>query len=258
MRPASADGTAVAGTDGAGETAPAGATFADPLAGLHRRFDAARFDDIYVVGDVHGCIDELRDLLDPLDVDSDDLVVFVGDLVRKGPDSEGVVDLVRSRDNALTVRGNNEQKLLDGEKSLPDLTADDLAWMESLPLAITLPGTVVTHGGVNHRKPLAEHGPRELMEMRGLPFDGPDERPYWFETRTEGPQVAFGHTVLDRAFATDWAVGLDTGCVHGRALSWYDWRADEVGSMPVETTYEERAPSNVLSPRAPQQLAADD
>ncbi|TKX52351.1 metallophosphoesterase, partial [Halorubrum sp. SP9] len=68
----------------------------------------------------------------------DDLVVFVGDLVRKGPDSAAVVERVRRADNMFTVRGNNEEKLLRGEKSLERLSDDDLAWIESLPVAITV------------------------------------------------------------------------------------------------------------------------
>nr|WP_233274774.1 metallophosphoesterase [Haladaptatus cibarius] len=82
-------------------------TFADEVA--RRRIDADEWDDIYVVGDVHGCLTELESLLETLGVnDDDDLVVFVGDLIRKGPDSLGVLELVQANDNLLSVRGNNE------------------------------------------------------------------------------------------------------------------------------------------------------
>lgn len=220
--------------------------------------DPAEWSEIYLVGDVHGCAGALSTLLDEeLAVDDDDLVVFVGDLVRKGPDSAAVVDRVRGADNLRTVRGNNEQKLLDGDDSLPALSESDLAWMADLPLAITLPGTLVVHGGVDADVPLADHTPRELMTMRATPH-GSGDRPYWFETRTTRPTVVFGHTVLAEPHHTDAAVGLDTGCVHGRALSYYDWRADEVGRLPVETVHEERPPSKVLEPETPTAAHADD
>ncbi len=45
-----------------------------------------------VIGDVHGCLDELRALVAKSGVTADDDVVFVGDLVAKGPDSVGVVN----------------------------------------------------------------------------------------------------------------------------------------------------------------------
>ncbi|MEZ3144384.1 metallophosphoesterase [Halobaculum sp. MBLA0143] len=220
--------------------------------------DPEEWSEIYLVGDVHGCPGALEELLESeLAVDDDDLVVFVGDLVRKGPDSAAVVDRVREADNLLTVRGNNEQKLLDGDDSLPELSESDLAWMADLPLAVTLPGTLVVHGGVDADVPLADHTPRELMTMRATPH-GSGDRPYWFETRTTRPTVVFGHTVLEEPHHTGGAVGLDTGCVHGRALTYYDWRADEVGQLPVDTVYEERPPSKLLDAETPTAARADD
>src|ERR1043166_8907317 len=50
----------------------------------------------HVIGDVHGCYEELCDLLDALGPTGDDRLVFVGDLVVRGPDSASVVDLVLS------------------------------------------------------------------------------------------------------------------------------------------------------------------
>ncbi|WP_254838659.1 metallophosphoesterase family protein [Natronomonas marina] len=247
MRPASADGTAVAGTDGAGETAPAGATFADPLAGLHRRFDAARFDDIYVVGDVHGCIDELRDLLDPLDVDSDDLVVFVGDLVRKGPDSEAVLELVGASPNMVSVRGNNEQKFIDGEEP-PERLGDGIDRVASMPAAVSFDEALVVHGGVDPRRPLAEHALVDLLETRAIPPENGYEGPFWFELHEGPPRVFFGHTVLEAPLDREWAVGLDTGCVYGGELTAYDYRAGEFVSVPARETYRHRDSDSIVDP----------
>jgi len=219
--------------------------------------DPTDWDDVYLVGDVHGCAGALDRLLEAeLAVTDDDLVVFVGDLVRKGPDSAAVVERVRENENLLTVRGNNEQKLLDGTASV-GLSAADREWIANLPLAVTLPETLVVHGGVNADRPLAAHTPEELMTMRATPH-GAGSRPYWFETRTTRPTVVFGHTVLDTPLHTTGAVGLDTGCVHGRALSYYDWRADTVGRLDVTTVYEERSPSKVLEPESPTTVSADD
>src|SRR5438270_5081272 len=65
-----------------------------------------------LVGDVHGCSRELDALLDRIRFSSGDRLVFVGDLIARGPDSLGVLDVER-RTGALIVRGNHEQKLLD-------------------------------------------------------------------------------------------------------------------------------------------------
>jgi serine/threonine protein phosphatase 1 len=220
----------------------------------HRHLDVAAYEGVYVVGDVHGCPGRLDALLSALDVTGDDLVVFVGDLVRKGPDSRGVVDRVRSMPNAVTVRGNNEEKLLRREKVLDDLTDDHLDWIRSRPVAVTFADSLVVHGGVDPRKPLRAHSVDDLQNTRSLVPDGSyGDPPYWWD-RYEGPErVFFGHTVLDRPVVRDRAVGLDTGCVYGGDLTAYDWRADEFVSVPGRPA-EPRADEKILDPR-PRMLA---
>jgi|TARA_B110000305_G_C19336228_1_gene586726 hypothetical protein len=62
---------------------------------------------VIAIGDVHGCIDELQMLLRKCDYSPGDLVVFLGDLVSKGPDSLSVVQLAREI-GAIGVRGNHD------------------------------------------------------------------------------------------------------------------------------------------------------
>src|SRR5450755_2952250 len=69
-----------------------------------------------LVGDVHGCSWELETLLDRITFGSGDRLVFVGDLVARGPDSLGVLDVAR-RTGAIIVRGNHEQKLLEWRRA---------------------------------------------------------------------------------------------------------------------------------------------
>ncbi|MBN2560999.1 MAG: metallophosphoesterase [Phycisphaerae bacterium] len=45
-----------------------------------------------IIGDIHGCYDELRDLLDVISPTRDDKIIAIGDLVDRGPDSEKVLD----------------------------------------------------------------------------------------------------------------------------------------------------------------------
>lgn len=215
----------------------------------HRRIDPDRWEDIYVVGDVHGCLSELEALINKLSVGPEDLVVFVGDLVRKGPDSRGVLEFVMEHPNACTVRGNNEQKLIDGDAELPELNKKHLEYVESLPVVISWDDVAVVHGGIDHRKPLSEHTTEELLNMRSLAPEGGYSRPLWFETRQRYPRVFFGHTVLSEPLETDWAVGLDTGCVHGRGLTAYDYRESRFVVFSPDTTYEERGSDSIVTPR---------
>ncbi|KAL4731498.1 hypothetical protein ACLX1H_000467 [Fusarium chlamydosporum] len=68
---------------------------------------------LIIVGDVHGHLPELKNLLQKVSYDkkNGDQLIFVGDLINKGPDSPGVVQLAIDHD-ALAIRGNNEDRVL--------------------------------------------------------------------------------------------------------------------------------------------------
>ncbi len=125
-----------------------------------------------IIGDVHGCAEELEQLLDKARVARDDHVVFVGDLVAKGPDSRGVIALARGC-NATIVRGNHEEKLLQWRaaerKGQPDkvplnrahrevaevFTREDWAMIEGTPFFLELPehDALVVHAGIDPDPP---------------------------------------------------------------------------------------------------------
>ena len=197
----------------------------------HVRVDEDAWGDIYVVGDVHGCHDRLLALLDRLDPSPDDLVVFVGDLVRKGPDSRAVVELVRDAPNFLSVRGNNEQKLVAGEKDVPDLyPVED--YLHDLPVVVSWGDALAVHGGIDPRRPTEALSVESLLNCRAIPAENGYDGPFWFD-RYDGPHtVFFGHTPLEEPVVADSAVGLDTGCVYGGDLTAYDYYAEEFVSVP--------------------------
>lgn len=212
----------------------------------HHRIETDDWADIYVVGDVHGCATELSILIETLDPGPNDLVLFVGDLVRKGPESKAVVEFVRRHDNMYSVRGNNEDKLITDRATLNDLNADDLAYLETLPVAISLDDALVIHGGIDSTRPLVEQSTQDLLTCRSIPAENGYNGPFWFESYQGPPLVFFGHTVLDEPVRSEWAVGLDTGCVYGGALTAYDYRADEVVQVSARETYEHRAEHKIL------------
>jgi serine/threonine protein phosphatase 1 len=219
------------------------------LTSHHLRLDVDDWDEIYLIGDVHGCRRELEALLERLDPAPEDLLLFVGDLVRKGPDSAGVVELVRSMPNAYSVRGNNEDKLIHGRKELDGV--DPEGYIADLPVAISFDGALVVHGGVDPRRDLAEHDLQDLLTYRAIPPENGYDGPFWWESYDGPARVFFGHTVLKAPVVTDHAVGLDTGCVYGGSLTAYDLHADEFVSVPAFETYQQRPDRKFLDPGDP-------
>jgi serine/threonine protein phosphatase 1 len=221
--------------------------FSDDVEAHHERLDIGRHDDVYVVGDVHGSRAALEALLASLDLSDDDLVVFVGDLVRKGPDSPGVVDIVRDDPRLVTVRGNNEQKIVRGDKDPDWLREGDRAYFESLPVAISFDDALVVHGGVDPERSLEGHTLEELLTMRAPHGDGYDG-PFWYDDYDGPHRVFFGHTVHDAPVEREHAVGLDTGCVYGGTLTAYDYRNDEFVTIDPAETHQARSDSKIVDP----------
>lgn len=212
----------------------------------HRRLDLENYDDVYVIGDVHGCLETLETLLSRLELGPNDLGIFVGDLVRKGPASDAVLERVRTTSQLLSVRGNNEQKVLDGDVTLESLDERAHEYLESLPTAISWDGGLVVHGGVEPGRSLSAHSNEEVLTMRAPGGDGYDG-PFWFETYEGPPRVFFGHTVLEDPLESEWAIGLDTGCVYGGSLTAYDVRRDRFISVST-SGHKERSDEKIVTP----------
>jgi Calcineurin-like phosphoesterase len=66
----------------------------------------------YVIADIHGCKKMLEALLEKMHVRSNDTLIGLGDLVDRGPDTKGVLDLVMGMPNFTALKGNHEEMLL--------------------------------------------------------------------------------------------------------------------------------------------------
>ena len=69
-----------------------------------------------VISDIHGCLDQLKEMIKDIDRNKA-RIILVGDLIDRGPDSQGVIDFVRSN-NVECVKGNHELMV---EECLEDL-----------------------------------------------------------------------------------------------------------------------------------------
>lgn len=211
------------------------------------------------IGDVHGCLHELEDLLDAAAYASGDRVVLAGDLVAKGPDSTGVLALVRQL-GADGVRGNHDNAVLRWRETVlaqatPErathhytvarqLSPEDWALLLALPLFLRVPEheAAVVHGGLVPGVELEAQEPELLMNMRTLRPDGtgsrrPDEGVLW-GSAWPGPElVIFGHHAMAGLQRHKHAIGLDTGCVYGGRLTAYALPEDRLFSVPSREVY---------------------
>lgn len=213
-----------------------------------------------VVGDVHGCGRELDALLERFGWQTGDSLVFVGDLVAKGPDSQGVVRRAREL-GAMAVRGNHDEVCLrwwrarrDGNDP-PTLGSKHMAackameepewrWLDALPLHVRLPehDVIVVHAGLVPGVPLEQQKPEDLQNMRSIRPDGSatsriEEGEPW-ASRWPGPEeVLFGHDAIRGLQRHPHATGLDTGCVYGGRLTGYVLPDRELISVPAERVW---------------------
>ena len=70
-------------------------------------------ENLIIIGDIHGCLDELKLLLNKCEYNSEThSVVLVGDLVNKGPASGQVIPYCR-QNGFYSVRGNHDEDVLE-------------------------------------------------------------------------------------------------------------------------------------------------
>jgi serine/threonine protein phosphatase 1 len=201
-----------------------------------------------IIGDIHGCYDELRRLLDAAAVADDDVIVSVGDLVDRGPEPTEVVRWFRERPGAIVLMGNHERKHVRRVYSysqevtrlqMGDAYDDAVAWMAKLPYFYETDDVRVVHAALVPGMPLAEQDEQVLAgttageaKLRARFAEG-----FWHERYTDDKPVVFGHHVTGpEPLLRDGRVfGIDTGACHGHrltAVSVPDFRVYQVDARP--------------------------
>ena len=227
------------------------------------RETAGPFD---IVGDVHGCLPDLLELLAKLGyglqqaTDSDGRpvwdvtppdnrrLIFVGDLVDRGPDTPGVLRLVRraiKEGKAFCVRGNHDEKLhrklagrdvnissgladsLEQIAREPAAFADEMRdFLDSLPLHLVFDGgqLVVAHAGLKQDL----HG-RDSDRVRAFSLYGDTTGEYdqfglpirlnWAADYHGPATVVYGHVPTYQPPWVNKTLCIDTGCVFGGWLT---------------------------------------
>ena len=210
-----------------------------------------------IIGDVHGCASELELLLKKVEVSKGDELIAVGDLVRKGPDSGSVMSWAMETPNLRCVLGNHEARLLDrwirGEapspgspdeeilRQLGDRYDEAMAFIKSWPLYLERDGFFVVHAGIDPRiRNLEQQSRLDLTTIRvpeGMSIP-------WYEAYTDNRLALFGHWARPEPIIRPNAIGLDTGCVYGGALTALILPERRLVSVPAAKEYQPHAAWN--------------
>ena len=245
---------------------------ADPSR-CNRTTDSGPFD---IVGDVHGCSDELDELLGRLGYVRDATgpwthpaarkVVFLGDLVDRGP---RIADTLRTAmqmveaGTALCVTGNHELKLrqkLAGfdipvahglDRSLAELDAAPLdfrldvqRFMDGLASHYVLDGgrLVVAHAGL--REDLQGRESEAVLTFATLGEtvgdDGTRQFPVpfaWVVAYAGSAAVVYGHTPVREPLWVNRTINIDTACVLGGRLTALRWPEEELVAVAARRQY---------------------
>lgn len=239
-----------------------------------RRDDRGPFD---IVGDIHGCYDELVELLETLGYDLRDpkavvhpagrRVVFLGDLCDRGPKSPEVLRLVMGMvqaKTALCVPGNHDVKLLKYlqgknvklthglERTVEQLNAwrdselfrDLPRFLDSLISHYVLDGgkLVVAHAGIKERYIGRSSGRVRDFCLYGDTTGEMDElglpvRLDWAAEYRGKASVVYGHTPVAEADWLNNTINIDTGCVFGGKLTALRWPERETVSVACREKY---------------------
>jgi protein phosphatase len=266
----------------------------------NRKSEHGPFD---IVGDVHGCIDELLELLGTLGylVEMRDQqyavrppearkLIFLGDLVDRGPGTPEVLRLVSSMvqaGQAFCVPGNHDIKLVKAlrgrDVKLTHGLADSMRQLEKessdfrQEMAKFLDGLISHYVFDDGKLVVAHAGMKESMQGRGsgavrefalfgettgeTDEFGLPVRYNWAADYRGKALVVYGHTPQPEPLWLNNTVNIDTGCVFGGSLTALRYPEKEIVSVRARATYYESKrpflPEGALAPRSVQQALDD-
>ena len=215
---------------------------------------------IFAIGDVHGCVRELELLLEKISPTPRDELIFIGDLINRGPKSKHVLDLVMSLPNTKCLIGNHEYKLLKCE----DTSKRDKLRPHYLETARLLSpkhwefrksfkkiiykkkiDTLFLHGGLDPSMPWQKQKLKSIVNIQVIDphtgacgkrsqfMNGIQWANYWLQA----PFVVYGHTPNPKVYKNKFAIGIDTGCVYGGCLTAFEAKSQTIYQVKSKMVY---------------------
>ena len=194
---------------------------------------------IIAVGDIHGCLFTLQHLMEKLELQDSDQLIFLGDYIDRGKNSKAVVDYLlklREKYDCYFLMGNHERMFLDsletGEPWLwlqnggtatlesydsrdgKDLPEGHIRFIRSCRYHIETRHFFFAHGGINPAMTIKENlrymKPEDYCWMRAhLCPDYLANNCYnWEKT------LVCGHTPVSKPVMLEKLIAIDTGCAY--------------------------------------------
>ncbi len=177
---------------------------------------------VWAVGDIHGFREEFEELLVKLDLSDGDLVLCLGDLIDRGPDSHGVLSIVRDSAHIFSIKGNHELIMSEAlswnghrqdfwiEKvggretlesmglTLKEQRKQAIEWLDftdSLPTEVVLDRYRFAHSGYSAKTPLDDQSDEQRLKSREVFLAHSPLDPL--------RQIVAGHTPVQMLFKFD-------------------------------------------------------
>ena len=212
----------------------------------------------FAIGDVHGCADELEELLAMLPLKDDSTVITLGDYIDRGPFSRRVIDILidwKSRHNMVCLSGNHEEMLREfldgsnpqrvarfilngGSSTLADFADDHGEWvipsshikfLDELQLWFETDTHFFVHAGVPDMA-LKDLDPvRDRDELLWI------RRAFISSNRKWEKRIVHGHTPVNAVEVSASRINVDTACAYGGFLTAIELPSHRIYSVPRRT-----------------------
>ncbi len=205
---------------------------------------------LIVYGDVHGCLDEFKELRHKITPRPNDIEVSLGDIINKGPHSKELIEYFMLH-KILLITGNHEDKILRyrrfeklkskrnpiilselQKKVYHSLSRVHFEYLSKAPLFYRFGKVTLLHAGITNAMRLETLGKKEsalIFHIRWLDkkfhFVSIEEtknkgKYFWSDVYDGGSGfVVYGHQPFKEVKVNKNALGIDTGCAYGNKLT---------------------------------------
>jgi len=216
-------------------------------------------EQIFAIGDIHGCFDELQALINSLPLNASSTLIFLGDYVDRGPKSKEVIDYIlhlKTKYNVIALKGNHEAMMLDflndpssafaglfvlngGSSTLASYSNDDKhfniphehkKFLATLPYYYETENYFFVHAGVPDVSLDKIEPIKHALDLLWIRTPFYDSKFKWEKT------IVHGHTPQKEIFISDKRINIDTACVFEGKLTAMEMSTQKVWQINYKST----------------------